>query len=277
MSVRMLINGVALETVSPLDRGFSYGDGLFETVRVVHGRAPLWQRHAQRLAEGSARLQLPPPDVGLLAREIEKVCIGLECAVVRITITRGIAARGYALPLETMPTRVVAAFPFVSIPVDSYTHGIRLRWCSTRLALQPLLAGIKHLNRLEQVLARAEWNDAGIFEGIMCDSDGHVICATAANIFCVLDRRVITPALTRCGIAGVARAALLDHFENVEICDLLPTELMRANEIFLCNSVRGILPVTRLADKSYALGPITRELQAHWRANGWMTQEGEQV
>ncbi len=276
MSVRMLINGAALETVSPLDRGFCYGDGLFETLRVLHGRAPLWHRHMQRLAEGCARLQLPPPDVDVLAQEVEKVSVGLECAIVRITITRGISARGYALPAETMPTRVVAAFPFVPMPTNSYTSGIRVRWCSTRLALQPLLAGIKHLNRLEQVLARAEWNDAEIFEGLMCDTDGHLICATAANIFCVCEGRVITPDLSRCGIAGVARAALLDHFGDVEIRDLLPEELMHANEIFLCNSVRGILPVNCVADKSYAVGSVTRELQKHWRANGWMAQDGEQ-
>lgn len=275
MSLRMLINGAARITVSPLDRGFAYGDGLFETLRVVHGRAPLWQRHMQRLAEGCARLQLPPPDIDVLAQDVEKVCVDLECAVVRITITRGIGTRGYALPLETMPTRVVAAFPFVPMPTDSYASGIRVRWCTTRLALQPLLAGIKHLNRLEQVLARAEWNDAGIFEGLMCDTDGHVICATAANIFCVLDGRVITPDLSYCGIAGVARAALLDHLDDVEIRDLLLEELMRANEIFLCNSVRGILPVTSLADKLYAIGPITRELQTHWRSSGWMAQDGE--
>ncbi|QBB70233.1 aminodeoxychorismate lyase [Pseudolysobacter antarcticus] len=276
MNARMLINGAAQETISPLDRGFAYGDGLFETLRMVHGRAPLWQRHMQRLAEGCMRLHLPPPDADMLAQEVEKVSADLECAVVRITLTRGIGARGYALPMEMMPTRVVAAFPFVPLPTDSYRHGIRVRWCTTHLALQPLLARIKHLNRLEQILARAEWNDAGIFEGIMCDSDGRVICATAANIFCVREGRLITPDLSQCGIAGVARAAVLDHFDDVEIRDLLPEELMQANEIFLCNSVRGILPVNCLADKSYVVRPLTRELQTHWRSNGWMAQDGEQ-
>jgi 4-amino-4-deoxychorismate lyase len=276
VNARMLINGAAQETVSPLDRGFAYGDGLFETVRVVHGRAPLWQRHLQRLAEGCTRLHLPPPDADMLAQEVEKVSADLECAVVRITLTRGSGLRGYAFSLEMLPTRVVAAFPFVPMPADSYIHGIRVGWCTTRLALQPLLAGIKHLNRLEQILARAEWNDAGIFEGFMCDTDGRVICATAANIFCVCEGRLITPDLSLCGIAGVARAAALDHVDDVEIRDLLPEELMHANEIFLCNSVRGILPVNRLGDKSYAVGPITRELQLHWRSNGWMAQHGEQ-
>lgn len=272
----MLINGAAQETISPLDRGFAYGDGLFETLRVVHGRAPLWQRHMQRLAEGCNRLHLPPPDADILAQEVEKISADLECAVVRITITRGLGTRGYALPLQTMPTRVIAAFPFVPMATDSYTHGIRVRWCATRLALQPLLAGIKHLNRLEQVLARAEWNEAEIFEGLICDTNGRVICATAANIFCVREGRLITPDLSRCGIAGVARAVVLDHFDDVEIRDLLPEELMQTNEIFLCNSVRGILPVNRLADKSYAIGPLTCELQTHWRSNGWMAQDGGQ-
>lgn len=272
----MLINGEVMEKISPLDRGFAYGDGVFETLRVVRGVAPLWLRHIQRLTEGCARLHLSLPDADVLAREVHQVGRELTNAVVRITLTRGCGARGYAFSSATNSTRIVAAFPSTPLPRDSYTHGIRARWCTTRLAIQPALAGIKHLNRLEQVLARAEWNDTEIFEGIMCDTEERVISSTAANIFCVHNGHLMTPALSRCGVAGVARATLLDNFDSIKICDLMPEELMQASEIFLSSSVRGILPVRMLADTTWVPGPITRELQAQWQMNGWMANFGEQ-
>ena len=263
----ILVNGVPGGSIAADDRGLSYGDGLFETVLSVAGHAPLWPRHMTRLAAGCARLALPAPDVEQLARETAQAGAGLARAVVRITLTRGAGPRGYALPEPAWPTRIVAAAPAPTTPPHWYHSGVRVRLCALRLSEQPRLAGIKHLNRLEQVLARAEWNDADVAEGILCNVAGRVIGATAANLFAVIGGRLVTPAVDRCGVAGVARAEVLAQ-SKCDVRDVTMDELMRADELFLTNSVRGILPVTALDERRWPIGDATRALQMHWHELG---------
>ncbi len=162
MTARLLVNGVATEQVPALDRGLAYGDGLFESIRLVGTAAPLWTRHMQRLTEDCARLRIPAPDPAQLWHEALEVSRGMPQSVLRITVTRGPGERGYGLPSLPRPTRVVAAFAPPPVAAGIHAQGVRMRVCDIRLAEQPLLAGIKHLNRLEQVLARAEWNDPAI-------------------------------------------------------------------------------------------------------------------
>ncbi|PXV60793.1 aminodeoxychorismate lyase apoprotein [Dyella jiangningensis] len=266
---RVLVNGEAAATVSVFDRGLSYGDGLFETIRFVHGVAPLWSRHMDRLREGCRRLGLPQPDAAALQREAVAMAAGMEHAVVRITLTRGLGERGYAPPASPTVTRIVAGFDAPAMSGDAYVSGIRTRWCETTLALQPRLAGLKHLNRLEQVLARAEWSDPAVAEGLMRDVDGRVMGGTMTNLFAVLDGQLVTPALDRCGVAGVARAEVLAAMPAARIVDLSPEDLARAEEVFLSSSVRGILAVQAVDDTVYVPGPVTRALQQHWRALGF--------
>ncbi len=261
---RLLINGSPDAIVSPLDRGLTYGDGLFESIRFVGARAPLWLRHMQRLDDGCRRLQLPPPGTAELWREACEVTRGQPQSVVRITLTRGVGARSYAPPTIPRLTRIVGAFPATVRNEDDYAHGVHMRTCSLRLAKQPLLAGIKHLNRLEQVLARAEWTDPAIAEGLLCDADGHVISATMANLFAVIDGVLCTPVLDQCGIAGVARAEVLAVYPQANVRVMPLDALLAAEEIFLTSSVRGILPVQSLDDRLYVPGKITRDLQRHW-------------
>ncbi|WP_049620868.1 aminodeoxychorismate lyase [Frateuria defendens] len=272
-AVRVLVDGQAQDRVSVFDRGLSYGDGLFETLRFEAGEAPLWPRHMQRLASGCERLGLPAPDAALLREEARAVSAGLAQAVVRITVTRGTGARGYAPPAMVQPTRIVAAFPLPPLPAAHYRHGIRMRLCRLRLAEQPLLAGMKHLNRLEQVLARAEWSDPAIAEGLLCDATGRAISATMMNLFAVLDGALVTPALERCGIAGVGRAEVLAA-RPAQVRDLPLDELLRAREVFLSSSVRGILPVCELDGRTLEVGPVARAMQRHWRGLGFSMEAG---
>ena len=153
------------------------------------------------------------------------------------------------------------------------SQGIRVRVCELRLAEQPRLAGLKHLNRLEQVLARAEWADPAIAEGLMLDTAGRVVCATMANVFAVIDGALVTPALDRCGVAGVARAEVLATQVRAQVRDLRLDELLDADEVFLTSSVRGILPVQAVGDKVFAPGPVTRALQRHWRDLGFPLEQ----
>jgi 4-amino-4-deoxychorismate lyase len=269
----MLINGQPQDSVSALDRGLAYGDGLFETIRFQGTDAPLWNRHMQRLLTGCEGLRIPAPDSQLLWQEAQQVIGDQKQAVLRITLTRGVGERGYAFPAVTLPTRIVAAFSMPTINAAIYQDGIRMHRCQTTLADQPLLAGLKHLNRLEQVLARAEWNDPSIGEGLLCDQHGHAICATAANLFAVIAGVPVTPSVQRCGVAGVARATVLDALPACQIRDLPLAECLRASELFLSSSVRGILPVQAVGDTVYAPGPVTRAMQQHWRDLGFAMEQ----
>jgi 4-amino-4-deoxychorismate lyase len=267
--VRVLVDGVPASSVSAFDRGLGYGDGLFETIRFVGAHAPLWSRHMHRLSESCARLGLPLPDALQLAQQAARVNAGMAHSVVRITLTRGIGERGYAPPVDPAVTTVVAAFAPPSIDPAVLRDGIALRLCELRLGLQPRLAGIKHLNRLEQVLARAEWNDPAIGEGLLLDSEERVISAVAANLFAVIDGVPCTPSLQRCGVAGVARAEVLAAHGAIMVRELALDELLRANEVWLSSSVRGIVPVRRLDRRQWPAGPVTRALQTHWHSLGF--------
>jgi 4-amino-4-deoxychorismate lyase len=264
MSSRVRVNGNADARIAADDRGLLYGDGLFETILFIDGVAPLWRRHMQRLLHGCERLLLSPPDIATLAREAAEVIKDMPRAVVRITLTRGCSARGY-VPLQNPEcTRVVAAFAPPSIAPDWCARGIRVRFADLTLTSQPRLAGIKHLNRLEQVLARAEWSDPEIVEALLFDMEDHAICATAANLFVAHNGRLSTPALDRCGVAGVARAEVLDALPQTRVRHIGRDELMQSDEIFLCSSVRGILPVRELPGRTLEAGPFARVMQAHW-------------
>ncbi|MEO8998478.1 MAG: aminodeoxychorismate lyase [Rhodanobacter sp.] len=274
MAMRMLINGAAADQVPALDRGLAYGDGLFESIRLVDAVAPLWSRHMRRLGESCERMQIPVCDTAHLWRETLEVTRGMPQAVVRITVTRGVGERGYTLPASPQPMRVVAAFAPPSVADSAYAQGVRMRVCDIRLAEQPLLAGMKHLNRLEQVLARAEWSDPAIAEGVLCDSYCRVISATMANLFAVVDGVLLTPALDRCGVAGVARAEVLARYPQTQVGELTLDALLGASEVFLSSSVRGILPVRSLGGQDYAVGELTRQLQQHWRDLGFSMEQG---
>jgi len=274
MVARMLVNGAPSEVVPALDRGLAYGDGLFESIRFVGAAAPLWSRHMQRLVESCERLRMPAVDVPQLWREALEVTRDLPQSVVRITLTRGIGERGYTPPLSPQPTRIVAAFAPPPVGDEIYSRGVRLRVCDIRLAEQPLLAGMKHLNRLEQVLARAEWNDPAIAEGVLCDTHGRVISATMANLFALVDGVLLTPAVDRCGIAGVARAEVLAACPQARVGVVTLDALLNASEVFLSSSVRGILPVHSLGDRVYVPGAVTRQLQQHWHNLGFSMEQG---
>ncbi len=260
MTLRSLVNGVASEQIALSDRGFAYGDGVFESILVADGVPVWWDAHLARLRRGCDALRIDCPPIELLRQEAQTLITSDARAVLKLTVTRGISGRGYGVANDALPTRVLALHPASRLSPIDYREGIKLRWCETRLAIQPRLAGIKHLNRLEQVLARSEWDDASFAEGLMRDLDGRAVCATAANLFLVRDGRVLTPVLERCGIAGVCREWVLQHL-RVQVCDLNPAEIDSADELFLSSSLRGILPVARLDGRRWTPGAMTQQLQ----------------
>lgn len=271
----ILINGHAAEQVSVLDRGFQYGDGLFETLRVVDGKPRHWARHMARLLAGCQKLGITQPQSDLLLSEAMSLCAGEADAVLKIIVTRGMGERGYAPPVSAATTRVLSLSPAPTFPPTNSREGVCVRLCETRLSCNPALAGIKHLNRLEQVLARAEWNqewmDADIAEGLMRYAEtknNNVIEGTMSNLFCVQDdggKPVLkTPRLDRCGVAGITRARIMQIANAMDIpvqeTTLTVDELYQSQELFLCNTLIGIWPVRQLESHIFPVGPVTRQL-----------------
>ena len=257
LATRLFRGREAVPALDPADRGLAYGDGLFETMRVAAGRIPWWDAHLARLARGAAVLGFPAPDAGWLKAQAGQLLEAApEQAVLKLLLTRGAGGRGYAPPAAPEPALVLSLHALPPTPGP-----LRLRWCKTRLSLQPALAGIKHLNRLDQVLARAEWQDPAIHDGLMLDAKGHVGCATSANLFARIDGRWLTPALADGGVAGLARAWLLANAPEAAQATLRPEDLASAEALFLCNAVRGILPVGQLDDICWPSHPATESLR----------------
>lgn len=248
--------------LDPSDRGLAYGDGLFETMRVSGGAMPWWDAHLARLARGAACLGIPAPGTTWLAGAAADLLADAPAdAVLKLVLTRGTGGRGYTAPENPVPT-VVLSVHALPRPFDG---PLSLRWCETRLALQPRLAGLKHLNRLEQVLARAEWTDPSIHEGLLLDAAGRVTCATAANVFALVGGRWLTPALHEAGVAGIARGWVLAHAPDAAEAELRPADVESAEALFLCNAVRGILPVGRLGQRAWAPHPALDDLRRRLR------------
>jgi 4-amino-4-deoxychorismate lyase len=261
----ILINGEYKDHIDVTDRGFQYGDGLFETIAIRDGKAVFWDQHWDRLQSGCRRLNIPVPNAELLYLEVKSLCGSTASAVLKIIITRGSGGRGYRQPDCTVPTRVLSLHPFPECPYSYKEQGIVARFCDTRLGLNPSLAGIKHLNRLEQVLARAEWNDATIQEGIMLDSNEHVIEGTMTNLFYVKNDTLYTASLAQAGIAGIMRRIILNLSSGLSLPAIEHTfaknELLSADEIFVCNSIIGIWPVSKIAEQDFSVGQKTRKVQ----------------
>ncbi len=260
-----LIDGEPATGLPLDDRGLAYGDGLFETILVHAGRAVWWPEHLQRLHGGAGRLGIIPPANALWDADLTRLLGSSPQTgqlIVKLILTRGGGARGYGLAAGQAPRRIALRLPAPRLDSRWRSEGIRVRWCETRLAMQPRLAGIKHLNRLEQVLARADWDDEDVMEGLLRDTHGEVICATAANLFAVIGGRLLTPSLQHSGVAGTCRAHLLKECQAL-IASISPAQLLAAEELFVCSSVRGILPVAALGDHRWPVGPLTRQLMTN--------------
>jgi len=261
------LDGVPLADALPLDRGLEFGDGLFETIAVADGRARLLARHLARLAAGCARLGIAAPPAATLAAELEAAARRPGTGLLKLIVTRGAGGSGYGADPAAPTRRWLAALPARARPAAWARDGVAVRLLETRLAEQPLLAGLKHLNRLEQVLARRELDGhPALQEGLLRDVRGRLVCGTMSNVFAVIDNRLVTPALERAGVAGVMRAALIEAWRAAGVAvterDLEPAELDGASELFLTNALIGVWPVRALGARVLAPGRYAREGQA---------------
>ena len=261
------INGSATLPLDPAERGLAYGDGLIETLRVRHGHPVLTGRHWRRLREGCKRLGIVL-DEQVLRAELAAFLAGREHGVLKIIVTRGPGGRGYLPPANAEPTRLLSWHPEPVYPAAWAEQGIRATICQQRLGDAPMLAGLKHLNRLEQVLLRQELEQTGCAEALVCDTRGQVVEGVFSNVFMVAAGELLTPAIVNAGVAGVMRAELLARASLLGVSAreavLTPDDFLRADELFFCNSVYGIWPAQQLAGRVFGgAGVVTRQLQQH--------------
>lgn len=264
----ILVNGIASDALPVDDRGLAYGDGLFETLRSCNGRLPLLDYHLERLYRGLRVLGFKDVARDTLIAELHVAAASVPDGVIKLIITRGSGNRGYAIPAEAETRRIVIAGKLPEHVAAWNENGISLRFCSTVLEGPRALDGLKHLNRLAQVLARAEWHDSDIQEGLVRDAGGNVVEGTMSNLFIVARGRLLAPPVGP-GVAGVMRRFVLEtataNGMAVEERVVTDAEIESADEIFLTNSVIGICPAVRIGNRTYRIGTMTRQLQSSTR------------
>jgi len=244
--VNTWINGRGGGAIDVRDRGLQYGDGLFETMRVRAGRVRLLAYHLERLQKGCRRLRIAGPALRVMMREIHSIAAGHREGVIKLILTRGTGPRGYRPTGRERCTRIVT---WHALPPGGDDGGtpVRVRLCATPLGRNPALAGLKTLNRLESVLARAEWSDVRIWEGLMCDLDGNIVCGTMSNLFLRRGSTLMTPVLDQCGVAGVMRRWILATARELKLraveCRVRWQDIRDAEELFLSNALVGVRSV----------------------------------
>ncbi|GLR15360.1 aminodeoxychorismate lyase [Chitinimonas prasina] len=246
-----LINGEIDAVISPRDRGLAYGDGVFRTLRCQAGRVLAWPRQYARLQADCERLGMACPDEALWLADLAR--LAPWDASIKLMVTRGVAARGYACAPDAPPTRLVLAGPLPAYPEALYRDGAAIRLCDWLLPIQPGLAGVKHLNRLDQVMARREWSDPAIFEGLMRNARGELVEGVMSNLYLLQDGCLLTHPLTDCGVAGVMREMVLQLATELGLPIVLRSfdadVMLGAEAVLLSNSLAGVVPVGRCGQR----------------------------
>ena len=244
------VDGVAADTLPADDRGLNYSDGAFETLSCHEGRIQHEDLHRSRLTRALTALGVTSASEQgerLFANAAQCLETARHTGVARLTITRGSGPRGYTPPELPQLRSILSAYP----QPESSHSALRCAVANTRWATQPQLAGLKLLARTEQVLAAAEAAAAGWDDMVMLDSDDHVISSSRANLFMLLDEKVMTPCLDRCGIAGTRRELLLTQILPAlnyvfEIRPITLAECLSADALITTNSISGVTPITQL-------------------------------
>ena len=260
---KVIINGEEDSRIDVLDRGFQYGDGLFETIAYKNHKLQFWDEHMQRLHDSCERLSLAAVDESLWLEDIKQCQLSSD-AVIKLSLSRGVSGRGYAYADNDSVTRVTASFKLPDYP-QANQKGITAVLCKTPVSVNPMLAGMKHLNRLDNVLARNEWHDSTIAEGFMFDSSGHIIQGTMSNVFCVLGDELYTPLLEQCGVAGIMREQVIALAGELNIplsvVYISQTNFLQMDGVFVTNSLIGIWPVIEMHDIKFQQSGLIKRLQ----------------
>lgn len=263
----VLINGQpGAPSLSPLDRGLHFGDGVFETIACRGGRSRFLALHLDRLTSSCERLRIGLGEVSAIRKEIEQAAAGAAHSLIKLIVTRGVAvARGYGWSGKESATRVLLRYAWPQEDTSAQREGVQVGIARMRLGENAALAGMKHLNRLEQVLARSEVPSAEAAELLLFGSSGRLVSGTMSNVFIVQKDRLVTPRVDTCGVAGVMRRVVLQEAAKAGVSaeegTVSEQDLQSADEVFLTNARIGIWPVRTIGPRSLAVGAITRRVQ----------------
>lgn len=238
-----------VDSLDAADRGLNYGDGVFETMLAHAGQLPWWPRHRARWAQGAQRLGIAFPEDSVVETALQEALRQQPDGVMKLVLTRGAGGRGYT-PTDSLQTLIVSVSERPAAPQRALSVDV-LR---VTLAEQPMLAGIKHLNRLEQVLGSMEARERGLDDGLMATNGGDIACSTRANVFACIAGQWRTPLVDRAGVAGTARGLLFEQWPELIEAPLHSRDLDRVEALFLANAVRGILAASRLGARNVDSG-----------------------
>jgi 4-amino-4-deoxychorismate lyase len=264
------VDGIETGTLPADDRGLQYGDGLFETVLVRARKARFLDAHLARLANGVARLHIPFDAWDALRADLIRATNQApELAVIKIIVTRGTGPRRGYSPRDCAAARRIV-MSFAAAPPPDFAPGVDLRFAAIRLASQPALAGIKHLNRLENVLAAMEPEHDTHFESLLLDAAGGLVGGTMSNVFVVRRGKISTPPIADAGVAGIMRGIVLRECAvlglSAEERRLTPAELASADEVFITNARLGVVPARRLGEHAFRMRDTAIRLRTHIEA-----------
>ena len=260
------INGKLTNKISVEDRAVQYGDGIFETIAVKEKLLEFWKEHYQRLNKGCTILKIKCPSEFFLKKEISKFIKKTKKNkfILKIIISRGVGGRGYNPPRNSKPTRILGIYDWPNYLEKNFTKGIMMDVCKTRISAQPFLSQIKHLNRLEQIIARSEWQNKSISESIMLDLNDNVIEGTMSNIFGIKKNIFYTPIIENSGVEGIMRGVILKLLKKNKkkyvIKEITLKEFLKFDEVFVCNSIFGIWPVIKVSKKKFSFGEKTKKI-----------------
>ena len=265
------VNGLPQTHISLGDRSFQYGDGCFTTIKTKKGELEHWQAHVERMEACLKTLHIPFPDWSQVFDWVMKAVLNDELAGIKIHISRGTGGRGYSPSCIEGPVVTISNFAFPSHYSSWQENGVPLGVCEIRLGIQPLLAGHKHNNRIEQVLAKAEIEGTEFTDAVTLNVQNHVIETTMANLFWVKDKKVYTPDLSLSGVAGVMRRKVLEFLQTngypVQVATFELSDLLNADEVLMCNSLLGVAPVSGISTPDnkidFPIGKLTRRLQGN--------------
>lgn len=261
------INGEQQATVSARDRAVQFGDGCFTTARILQGKVVLPEAHLLRLKAGCERLMIRNVDWEALAVEMQDTAATRSVGVLKAIVSRGTGGRGYSAQGCEQPSRMIFLSDYPAHYQRLQQSGARLALSTVRLGKNPLLAGIKHLNRLEQVLIRTELDQTGADEALVLDTDGSLVECCAANLFWRKGEQVFTPDLSQCGVSGIQRQQVIQqlHMLGIPVQEVsLPVQtLAEAEEVFITNALMPVLPVNQIDSWHYASRTIFNLLRLH--------------
>ncbi|PHM45948.1 aminodeoxychorismate lyase [Xenorhabdus mauleonii] len=259
------INGNQCDRIAVSDRAVQFGDGCFTTIRVEQEQPALLSLHIKRLQKGVEKLFMPEFDWLQLESQIKQAVKGCESGVLKVILSRGEGGRGYGTDGAVAPTHILSLNPYPEQYITQRQKGISLVLSPVSLGINPYLAGIKHLNRLEQILIKRFIETSKADDALVLDSDGLLVECSAANIFWRKGKNIYTPELTQCGVEGVMRQKIIELLSksdyNLSCVMRYPEALAHADEVIICNSLMPVLPIN--------------QIQAHKNQPQWQYQSRE--